>query len=108
MPELQQAGAYNLIPDDIIFDVDKIKLLLNKLPNKYSAGPDGIPTILLKKNSNLLCLPLSLIFQKSFDNSDLLDDWKRANVVPVFKGKGNKYNVNNYRSISLTLAPLAK
>ena len=31
-----------------------------------------------------------LIFQKSFNNSDLPDDWKRANVVPVFKGKCNK------------------
>ena len=27
---------------------------------------------------------------------------ERANVVPVFKGKGNKYNVNNYRRINLT------
>ena len=40
LPELQQAGAPNLIADDIIFDVDKIKLLHNKLPNKYSAGPE--------------------------------------------------------------------
>ena len=103
LPELQQAGAFNLIDDDIIFDVDKIKLLLNKLPNKYSAGPDGgIRTILLKKLSNSLCLPLSLIFQNSFNNSDQRDDWKRANVVPVFKGIDNKYDVNNYRSISLT------
>ena len=85
----------NLIADDIIFDVNKIKLLFNKLPNKYSAGPDEIPTILSKKLSNSLCLLLSLIFQKSFNNSALPDDWKRANVVPVFKGKDNKYVVNN-------------
>ena len=31
--------------DDIIFDVVTIGQLLNKLPNKFSAGPDGIPTI---------------------------------------------------------------
>ena len=102
LPELQQAGAFNLIDDDIIFNVDKIILLLNKLPNKFSAGPDAIPTILLKKLSNSLCLSLSLIFQKSFNNSDMPDDWKQANVVPVFKGKGNKYDINNYRPISLT------
>ena len=99
---LQHADALNLIADDIIFDVDKIKLLNKKLLNKYSAGPDGIPTILLKKLFNSLCLPLSLLFQKSFNNSDLPDDWKQANVVPVFKEKGNKYDVNNYRPISLT------
>ena len=37
LPELQQAGAFNLI-DDIIFNVDKIKLLLNKLSNKFQLG----------------------------------------------------------------------
>ena len=41
LPELQKAGAFNLIADDVIFNVDKIKLLLNKLPNKYSTEPDG-------------------------------------------------------------------
>ena len=80
LPELQQAGAFNLIDDDIIFKVNKIKLLLYKLPNKFSAVPDGIPNILLKKLSYSLCLPLSLIFQKSFNNPDMPDDWKQANV----------------------------
>ena len=35
--------------DDIIFDVATIEQYLNKLPNKFSAGPDGIPTILFTK-----------------------------------------------------------
>ena len=51
---------------------------------------------------NSLCLLFSLIFQKSFNNTDLPKDWKQANLVPVFKGKGNKYDVNNYRPITPT------
>ena len=66
LPELQQTGAFYLIVDDIIFNVDKIKLFLNKLPNKYSAGPDEIPTILLKKFSNSLRLPLFFNISKIF------------------------------------------
>ena len=27
---------------------------------------------------------------KSLNNSDMPDDWKQTNVIPVFKGKGNK------------------
>ena len=81
MPKLQQADAFNLKDDDIIFDVDKIELLLNKLPNKYSAGPDGIPITLLKKIFELILF--TTLFQKSFNNSDLPDDWKGANVVPA-------------------------
>ena len=52
-----------------------------------------------------MCLPLSLTFRKSFNNSDPPNDRKQANVVPVYKG--NKYYVNNYRPISLT-SPIGK
>ena len=33
------------------------------------------PLFYKKKLSNSLCLPLALIFQKSFNNSDLPDGW---------------------------------
>ena len=66
MPELQQAGAINLIDDDIIFDVDKIKLLLNKLPYKYAARLDGIPTTLLKKTFELIVFTTFFNISKIF------------------------------------------
>ena len=28
--------------------------------------------------------------------------WKHANIVPVYKGSGSRYSVENYRPISLT------
>ena len=41
-------------------------------------------------------------FQNSFDNELISYQLKLANFVPIFKGKGNKNDVNNYRPISLT------
>ena len=41
------------------------------------------------------------IFIKSFNTGNIPKDWKRANVVPIFKS-GNKQDVRNYRPISLT------
>ena len=38
---------------------------------------------------------------KSYESSELPEDWKQANVCPIFK-KGSKTNPANYRSISLT------
>ena len=46
--------------------------------------------------------PLALIFQKSFDRSELPISWKHADVISIFKNKGCKFSVSNYRPISLT------
>ena len=87
---------------NILFDSKTIKLLINKLPNKCSNGPDGISNFLLKKLSNSICVPLAIIFQNSFDNKLIPTQWKLADIVPIFKGKGSNYDVNNFRPISLT------
>ena len=88
--------------DNIIFDPNTINQLNNKLPNKCSNGPDRISNFLLKKLSNSICIPLAIILQNSFDNKSIPTQWKLADIVPIFKGKGSKYDVNNYRPISLT------
>ena len=31
------------------------------------------------------------------------DDWRLANVTPIFKGSGSRYRAENYRPVSLTL-----
>ena len=57
---------------------------------------------MLKKFSDELCLPMVLIIQKSLNQKQMPSKWKHANVIPVYKGKGNRHKVNNYRPISLT------
>ena len=42
-----------------------------------------------------------IVYKKSYNTGQLPDDWKLANVVPVFK-KGNTSLAANYRPISLT------
>ena len=45
--------------------------------------------------------PLSILFTKSMKEGKIPDDWRRANVTPLFK-KGSKFAPGNYRPVSLT------
>ena len=63
---------------------------------------DHIPNVFLKKLSGSLSVPLALLFQKSLKISKIPKVWKYAKVIPIFKGKGSKFDVSNYRPISLT------
>ena len=54
------------------------------LKPSLSAGPDGIPNIVLRRLAHL-CLPLSYVFEASFSTHCLPSDWLQAIVTPVFK-----------------------
>lgn len=84
----------------IVYEADiqrKIEhLKINKTP-----GPDKISPRILKEAKNELLIPLASLFNKSVNTGRVPDEWKLANVTPIFK-KGNKSSPGNYRPISLT------
>lgn len=45
---------------------------------------------------------LSVIFQQSWSTEEVLDDWKLANMTPIYQ-KDWKKDLGNYRPSSLTL-----
>ncbi|GAB0184124.1 mitochondrial enolase superfamily member 1 [Grus japonensis] len=47
---------------------------------------------------------LSIIFEKSWRTGEVPEEWRKANVTPVFK-KGKKEDPGNYRPVSLTSIP---
>ena len=76
------------------------KLLLNLKPHK-AAGPDAILPRTLKDFATEIAPVLTFIFNKSLSSSTIPDDWRTANVTPIFK-KGERYLPSNYIPISLT------
>ena len=55
----------------------------------------------LKKPARELSEPLAMIFDKSLQEVIIPEDWRDAQVTPLFK-KGEKANPSNYRPVSLT------
>ena len=51
--------------------------------------------------AGVLCGPLSKLFRKSLDTKQVPEDWKNANVTPLFK-KGLRGLSENYRPVGLT------
>merc|ERR1712074_60201 len=69
-------------------------------PNK-AAEPDGIPGQLLKICAEELAPVFTTLFQAPINQGNVPEDWKKANIMPLFK-KGDKTNPENYRPVSLT------
>ena len=76
------------------------KMLANLNPHK-ATGPDNIPTRLLKDLATPLAPIFTILFQASLNQGTVPHDWKKANVVPIYK-KGSKFKAENYRPVSLT------
>ena len=78
--------------------VDKLRQGLS--PNKAS-GPDEISPKILKELHHEIAPILTLVFNLSLETGVVPLDWRRADLVPVYK-KGSKSKACNYRPISLT------
>ena len=73
---------------------------IKHLKNGKAAGPDKIPTNIVKNIGDLVSTTLSMIFNSSLQNGVFPDMWKLARVTPIFKS-GAKKDLNNYRPISV-------
>ena len=55
---------------------------------------------MLKVSGDAIIEPLFKIFKNCLKCGIFPDDWKKGNIVPIFK-KGDKQNIKNYRPVSL-------
>ena len=78
-----------------------MKLKISKLKQDKAPGDDGITPKFLKEVADEIAEPLTEIFNKSVSEGVVPQDWKIANVTPIFK-KGTKLDSGNYRPVSLT------
>ena len=86
--------------DNIIITEEEVHDQIKLLDVNKAYGPDNISPVFLKQGRVGLCKPLTKLYNMSLNQSLFPKQWKRANVIPLFK-KGCHQSFNNYRPVSL-------
>jgi hypothetical protein len=79
---------------------EEVISLTKSLKGKPTSGDNNIPENLVKQCIRLIKGPLTHIYNLSLISSVFSVLWKTAKVKPLHK-KGDKYDMNNYRPISV-------
>ena len=80
---------------------NEVNLILKSLNTKKASGTGKIPTKLVKLASDFLSTPLATTINNSLASSKFPDIAKVATVIPIDKKTDDKYDISNFRPVSL-------
>ena len=82
----------------------QVQKLCKDIKTVKSSGFPDISSVVFKDAFKVLVPQLVYMFNRSFVTGTFPDSWKRATIIPLYKG-GDKTEVGNYRPVSLLPLP---
>ena len=86
-PDIETTDEEGLDTIDVL--EDEVCEMLEKLDVRKAQGPDGVSNWVLRECKAQLANKICGLIAKSLQQGQVPKDWKRANIVPIFKS-GNK------------------
>jgi len=96
LPQLPIISELDTIPS-----IEEIPAAANNLENNKAPGPDGIPAEIFRYGGNLLLHRLHSFISNAWASHILSTQWKDANIIMIYKKKGDRAICGNSRGISL-------
>ena len=87
--------------NDALVTKGEVEEALKIMRTGKAAGLDGIAAECLKKGGKAVVEWLVRLLCICLEAGEVPADWRMAAMVPIYKGKGDKYVCGNYRGISL-------
>ena len=106
--ELTESGLgvmNELANGELEISVEDVRKAVKKLKGGKSPGVDGITSEMLKCGGECLLEWLRRVCNVCVLEEKVPNDWMRAIIVPIYKGKGDRSECKNYRGISLLSIP---
>ena len=86
---------------ELVLSPELIEDAISEIKLDSAPGPDGIPSILLKRCATSLSHPIHLLWSESMFLGVVPSYYKTGYVTPLFK-KGSRCDAANYRPVTLT------
>ena len=94
--------ALNALPGlPVIEELEELSIAVDGLACGKAPGKDGIPPEVLKNGKQTILQPLHELLCLCWEQGHIPQDMRDANIVTLYKNKGDRSDCNNYRGISL-------
>ena len=80
---------------------DQIEKIISSLKNSKACGVDNVDTYILKLIKADIVPAVCHIVNLSLQSNKFPTKWKIAKVIPLYKGKGCKFDPKNYRPVAI-------